>query len=123
MDEGKFCGMVMLDLQKAFDTVDYAILIMKLKVMGFSGSTLKWVNSYLTNRTQLVDINGTLSESGSIECGVPQGSIFGPLFFLLYINDLIAAASCSLFLYADDVVLMVAHKNKSVVENTLSEEL
>ncbi len=78
VDNGKFCGMVMLDLQKAFDTVDHNILLYKLKAVGFDKNSLRWVQSYLDDRCQRVDIKGTLSSPLFINCGVPQGSILGP---------------------------------------------
>ncbi len=71
----------------------------------------------------MVDVNGTLSSSKPITCGVPQGSVWGPLLFLLYINDLEAACSSDLFLYVDDAAILVSHKDKSVVEDTLSAEI
>ncbi len=85
VDKGYFCGMVMLDLQKAFDTVDHGILICKLKAIGFNDLAVNWVSSYLRDRKQVVDIGGTMSQPQCIECGVPQGSVLGPLFFLIYI--------------------------------------
>ena len=74
--------MVMLDLQKAFDTVDHGILLSKLSPIGFCDSAVKWVNSYLTGRKQVVDIGGTMSQPQNITCGVPQGSVLGPLLFI-----------------------------------------
>ena len=72
---------MMLDLQKAFDTVDHGVLLYKLRAMGFSELTVKWVGSYLGNRMQVVDIGGTMSQPLGIDCGVPQGSVLGPLLF------------------------------------------
>ena len=123
IDKGKYCGMVMLDLQKAFDTVNHSILLSKLEALGFNSTSLKWVRSYLGERQQVVDIGGTLSSPLTLSCGVPQGSILGPLFFLLYINDMKSACDCNLFLFADDSALLVSHEDKVVVENTLSSEL
>lgn len=124
VDKGDFCGMVMLDLQKAFDTIDHEILIYKLKAIGFDKNSLKWVQSYLKDRKQQVDIKGTLSNPLFINCGVPQGSLLGPLFFLLYINDLKVACPEELFLYADDVAaIVVAHRDKEMVEKTMSLQL
>lgn len=123
IDAKKYCGMIMLDLQKAFDTVDHSVLLFKLKAIGFSGSAVNWVSSYLSGRSQMVDVNGTYSSAKEITCGVPQGSVLGPLFFLIYINDMKQACSSDLFLYADDSAILVSHKDLAVVERTLSEEL
>jgi len=88
MDKGHLVGMVLLDLQKAFDTVDHGILIMKPKAMGFSTSAVRWFASYLSDRLQLVDVSGVHSTEAGITCGVPLGSILGPLLFLIYVNDM-----------------------------------
>ena len=97
-DKGNFTGMVLLDLQKAFDTVDHTILLNKLKWLGADDLTVQWFRSYLTGRTQVTDIGGTLSEPKGVTCGVPQGSILGPLLFLLYVNDMASAVRCKLLL-------------------------
>lgn len=76
VDEGKFCGMVMLDLQKAFDSVDHNILLMKLRALGFNEAALKCIGSYLTGRQQVVDINGVFSSPRTVECGVPQKGVY-----------------------------------------------
>jgi len=76
MDKGHLVGMVLLDLQKAFDTVDHGILIMKLKAIGFSTSAVRWFASYLSDRLQLVDVSGVHSTEAGITCGVRQGSIY-----------------------------------------------
>ena len=115
--------MVMLDLQKAFDTVQHDILLQKLRALGFDSASVQWIRSYLENRLQMVDINGTLSSLLPLKCGVPQGSILGPLLFLIYVNDMKSACDCNLFLFADDAALLVSHKEKSVVETLLSSEL
>ena len=123
VDSGKYCGMVMLDLQKAFDTVNHSILLSKLRAIGFDSTAIKWMKSYLEGREQVVDINGTLSSSLTVSCGVPQGSILGPLLFLLYINDMNAACNCKLFLFADDSALLISGKDKLQVEEALSSEV
>ena len=78
--------MVLLDLQKAFYTVYHCILINKHQALGIDTCSRKWFRSYLTHRKQLVDIAGTLSPFQHVTCGVPQGSILGPLLFLVYVN-------------------------------------
>lgn len=77
--QGLYTGMIMLDLQKAFDTVDHTILCNKLQIMGIE--SIKWFESYLSNRKQKVGINGIESDFLDVKCGVPQGSILGPLLF------------------------------------------
>ncbi len=89
------CGMVLLDLQKAFDTVNHSILLDKLSVMGFSSKVITWLNSYLTGRVQRVEIDGVLSEETLVKNPVPQESVLGPLLFLLYINDMQAVCDCN----------------------------
>ena len=123
IDQGKLCGMVLLDLQKAFDTVNHGILLFKLRSMGFNENSVKWMYSYLTGREQIVDVNGTVSPPSKITCGVPQGSILGPMLFLLYVNDMKSAVGCKLLLYADDSALIVSDKCVNNIEKVLSEEL
>lgn len=123
MDKGLYTGMVLIDLQKAFDTVDHHILDKKMKAVGFCQNSVKWFNSYLTDRKQFVAVNGCHSEYGNISCGVPQGSILGPLLFVLYVNDMISAVDCELCMYADDAALIVSGKSVDVIEKRLSKEL
>ena len=115
-DKGTYTGMVQLYLQKAFDTVDHCILINKLQALGFDTCSRKWFRSYLTNRKQLVDIGGTLSPFQNVTFGVPQGSILGPLLFLVYVNDMCSAVNCKLLLYADDSALIVPGKDVKEIE-------
>ena len=113
----------MLDLQKVFDTVNHSILLNKLRAIGFDSTSLNWMKSYLEGREQVVDLNGTMSSPLPVSCGVPQGSILGPLLFLLYINDMNAACNCKLFLFADDSALLISGENKLQVEEALSSEV
>ena len=80
-------------------------------------------NSYLSNRSQFIDIKGTLSDRGEVTCVVPQGSILGPLLFLIYVNDMKLAVGCDLLLYADDSALLIRGKSITDIEQKLSEEL
>ena len=113
LDEGSFgCG-IFVDLQKAFDTVDHKILLHKLEYYGIRGVCNDWFKSYLSDRKQFVSINGYNSDLMPVDCGVPQGSVLGPLLFLIYINDLHKAIQyCKVHHFADDTNLF--HTSKSV---------
>ena len=116
-------GMILLDLQKAFHTVDHSILLIKLKASGIGSDMLRWFHSYLSDRHQLVDVSGTHSATASLTCGVPQGSILGPLLFLIYVNDMSAVVKNKLLLYADDSGILVSGKCKYSVETALEADL
>ena len=112
MDSGKISIGVFLDLRNAFDTVDHCILLDKLYKYGIRGTPWNWFKSYLENRKQYVCYSDTLSATMPITHGVPQGSIPGPLLFILYISDL-ANISENLFsiLYADDTTVLIEGSN------------
>ena len=116
------CGLY-LDLKKAFDTVDHAILLGKLERYGFSNSPLSIIKSYLNNRQQCVDFNGVRSSCKLVKIGVPQGSILGPLLFILYINDLPnVSQNIKLLLYADDTAIFFQSKNIESLQNMIDTE-
>ncbi len=93
LNRGNYCIGVFLDLRKAFDSYSHDILLKKLEKLGIRGTVLSWFESYLKNRMQTVDINGSLSPTLEILFGVLQGSNLGPLLFLCYINDITAVLS------------------------------
>jgi retron-type reverse transcriptase len=124
IDEKKFTIRIFLDLSKAFDTVDHEILFNKLEHYGFRGTTLDWIKSYFYNRNQIVQYNHHCSDLKKICCGVPQGSILGPLFFLIYINDICnVSKTLELILFADDTNVFYSHENFEYLVNSLNDEL
>ena len=122
IDKGLMTGLILIDLQKAFDTIDHEILLQKLEHIGFSGQSINWFRSYLANRTFLVNVENVFSDPGKLECGVPQGSILGPLLFLLYVNDMPGAVNCEMFLYADDTCLVFQGKDLEIISERLNSE-
>ena len=120
-DDGLLTGMILIDLQKAF-AINYDILLKKLSIIGFSDHTVKWFQSYLSNRKFTVNLENSFSEVSNISCGVPQESILGPLLFLIYVNDMPMAVKCNLFLYADDTCLVFQSKNVKDIEKQLNED-
>ena len=119
--KGNFTGIVLIDLQKAFDCVDHDLLLRKLSAMGISSTD--WFRSYLSDRSQCTQVSGIDSSFSEVTCGVPQGSILGPTLFLCYINDMADALNCKLSLYADDSALVYSGADPNMVANFLSNEL
>ena len=115
-DKGLTTCCVFLNLAKAFDTVKHNILIAKLSHYGFRGTPLQLIRSYLTHRMQYVNLSGHNSNSLVVKCGVPQGSVLGPLLFLVYVNDLPNVSSLNIRMFADDTVLFCSHKNSQNVQ-------
>ena len=124
MDNGIFSCGVFVDLEKAFDTVKHSILLRKLCHYGIRGKGNDWITSYLSNRTQSVSVNGETSEVSNVTCGVPQGSILGPLLFIIYINDMhCALLNCSVYHFADDTNLVFSHKDPKKITKEVNNEL
>ena len=116
---------VFIDLSKAFDTVDHSILLKKLELYGVTDRNHLWFKNYLSNRKQFIQINNEeTTELETITCGVPQGSILGPLLFLLYVNDLKKASNLlDPIMYADDTSLFLTHKDISYLFETVNLQL
>ena len=107
LERGKMPVSVFIDLSKAFDTIDHKILLKKLSYYGIKGTALKWFESYLTNRKMFVQYNDCVSSYSELTTGVPQGSILGPLLFIIYMNDIAAVTDKFHFtIYADDTTLI-----------------
>ena len=123
-DLGKCQISLFIDLSKAFDTINHQILLTKLDNYGIRGIALDWLKSYLTNRSQFVDINGKYSKKANITCGIPQGSIIGPILFILYINDLHKVSNRLKFiLFADDTTILCEGDNVQTAAKMFNKEI
>ena len=124
LNDGFYGIGIYLDLQKAFDTVNHDILLKKLDYYGIRGTPLNWFKSYLLDRKQFTKVNGVKSSSQTVECGVPQGSVLGPLLFLIYINDISKAFKNAIpKLFADDTNIFIFHKTKDALFQIANTEL
>ena len=124
MDMGMFSCGIFIDLQKAFDTVDHSILLHKLNHYGIRGVVNDWFSSYLSGRVQTTQMGSYISQKEKTLCGVPQGSVLGPLLFLIYINDIYNASDkLAFYLFADDTNLLFADRNLKSLEIVVNEEL
>ena len=124
IDNHKYgCG-IFIDLRKAFDTVNHAILLNKLKHYGIRDSVYNWFDSYLTNRKQYVFVNGESSQLRNITYGVPQGSVLGPLLFFIYINDLPNISKVlNFYIFADETNIYFEAESPEKLETILNHEL
>ena len=123
LEQGKEVRMVFLDISKAFDKVWHKGLLYKLERLGVRDPLLKWFKTYLTGRKQRVIIDGQSSDWREITAGVPQGSVLGPLLFLIYINDITTDLQSSSFLYADDTSLLEVVDDPDVTAAKLNDDL
>ena len=120
-EKGEYTLGVFIDLPKAFHTVDHQILIKKLQYYGIDGTALEWFKSYLSNRKQYIFSQEIFESCHDIICSVPRGSIFGPLLFRIYVNDLFKASNPLMF--ADDTNLSLSHKNIDTLFDIMNVEL
>ena len=118
LDSEKFC-----DISKAFDRVWHEGLLLKVEAAGIKGSLPTWFRSYLSNRKQRVVLPGSESQWNDIRAGVPQGSILGPLLFLLFINDIVKDIGCNIRLFADVTCLFLVVENPDTAANLLNLDL
>ena len=124
LDSNKKAVGIFVDFQKAFDTVNHKILLNKLDHYGIRGNTNNWFKSYLTDRKQFVSINGFDSSETTLLHGVPQGSVLGPLLFLIYINDLyLCILNCSTYHFADDTNFLCIGKTIKKIQKKVNFDL
>lgn len=123
-DKGLYVAAIFLDFSKAFDLIPHDLLLQKLKILNFSSNTIALLACYLSNRSQMVFCNGSYSSELAVEYGVPQGSILGPLLYLLYVNDFDTFVDlCKIIMFADDTNLIFAHKDFNVLVSIINADL
>ena len=124
MDESALTGALFLDLRKAFNTVDHAVLLSKLQMLNPDATMLKWLSSYLYNRTQCVNFKGIRSSCVQISNEVPQGSILGPLLFIFYVNDLLSEVpNADIIIFIDNTTTLSHSIQFHPVTNDMQENL
>ena len=116
-----YTGCIFVDFSKAFETINHSILIKKLKLYGFDNSSLKLMENYITTRTQVTNVNGHVSAPKEVQCGTAQGSILGPLIYILYVNDVLSLLRNpnDMYLYADDMLILSDHQNVEIMLKNL----
>ena len=123
MDKQMHIGTISVDLQEAFDTLDYGVLLQKMIYFGFWATVIKDFESYPSNRKFLVCIDNAFYEDGTLKYGAPQGSILEPFLFLLYVNDLPQSLSdTGSYLHADDTCIFYQHEDVKKIENVLNKD-
>ena len=123
VDNENLVVVVFLDLSRAFDTIGHSVLIAKLKCYRISGDEIKWFCDYLFHRSQITEWDGVESITHPVFTGVPQGSILGPLLFIIFFNDLQdSLTNAKIVMYADDTVVYYANKKVNDIEKTLTTE-
>jgi len=123
LEKKKTCALLFIDLKSAFDTIDHTILTKKLDHYGIRGNFLSLLISYLTGRKQYIKSGEIESSLLSVICGVPQGSVLGPLLFILYINDMTNSSNLETSLYADDAAMLLADTNLKHLQRKINNEL
>ena len=124
LDDGKYSAGVFVEFKKAFDTVDHNIILKKLDYYGVRGIANEWFASYLKNRKQFVSTGGHISSTQVIQTGVPQGSVLGPLLFLLYVNDLNKSIKNSrAYHFADDTNILLSNKSLELLAKEMNQDL
>ena len=111
----EFTLAIFCDLSKAFDVIDHRILLHKLSTYGIRGNVYTWFENYLSGRTQFVEMDGKRSSHQNIYCGVPQGSILGPLLYLIYVNDISKSCKCNILFFADDTTIYLSNSDLNVL--------
>ena len=123
-DEGVMAGLILFDLQKAFDTTDHDVLLKKLYATSFSKQTVNWFKAYPSNKSFLANLRNNFSQPASVSCGKPEGLILGLLLFLIYVKFTISQAlKWNLFLYTDYSCLVCQHKDINEIEKQLNADV
>lgn len=124
LDKGNVVLAVFLDFKRAFETVDRKVLLHKMSGMGIKGAALRWFQSYLSDRRQRVKFKNSVSDPLSVIHGVPQGTVLGPLLFLLYVNDIVGAVKgCNIELFADDTMIYLAGADLDRMRRVVNDDL